>query len=144
MNVIEPTTPADFEHYYRLRYELLRQPWNEPKGSEVAEDDTTSIHALLQDEAGRAVGVCRLHLLSPSEGQIRFMAIDPAFQGQGLGHLLMEYLEDKAKRLGVKIMMLHAREKAVSFYERAGYRVVEKSYVLFGEIQHYQMEKRIQ
>lgn len=143
MKVIEPATPEEFFSYYRLRYTLLRQPWNEPEGSEKVEDDATSVHALLQDETGRAIGVCRLHLSSPTEGQIRFMAVHPAYQGQGLGHLLVKYLEEKARQLGASTMMLQAREKAVSFYERAGYRVVEPSYVLFGEIQHYRMEKRI-
>ena len=71
------------------------------------------------------------------------MAIRPDYQGQGLGHLLLAHLEERARRLGLASMMLQAREKAVNFYERAGYRVVEKSYVLFGEIQHYRMEKEL-
>ncbi|CAN5896908.1 hypothetical protein BH24BAC1_BH24BAC1_35450 [soil metagenome] len=143
MKVIEPGTPEEFASYYRLRYTLLRQPWNEPEGSEKAEDDATSVHALLLDDEEKAIGVCRLHLASPTQAQIRFMAIDRAYQGRGLGHLLLAYLEEKVRQLGATTMMLHAREKAVSFYERAGYRVVEKSYVLFGEIQHYRMEKEI-
>jgi N-acetylglutamate synthase-like GNAT family acetyltransferase len=143
MKIIEPGAAEDFEKYYRLRWEVLRKPWHEPRGTEKADDDATSIHALLVNEAGGAIGVCRLHLTSPAEGQIRFMAIAPTYQGQGLGHLLLAYLEDKARQLGVSNMMLQAREKAVRFYERAGYRVVEKSYVLFGEIQHYRMEKEL-
>jgi hypothetical protein len=40
-------------------------------------------------------------------------------------------------------MTLQAREKAIPFYERLGYKVVEKTHLLFGEIQHYKMRKEI-
>jgi predicted GNAT family N-acyltransferase len=39
-------------------------------------------------------------------------------------------------------MILQAREGAVKFYQSLGYKVIEKTYLLFGQIQHYKMEKR--
>ena len=75
MHLLAPSTPEQFEQYYRLRYETLRGPWNQPEGSERAEDDDAAVHAMLVDEEGEAIGVCRLHLSTPQEGQIRFMGI---------------------------------------------------------------------
>jgi len=143
MHIIEPATPEEFEQYYNLRYLTLRQPWEQPKGSERAPDDETATHAMMVDETGEAVGVCRMHLQTPEEAQLRFMGILDGYQGKGLGKLLLDYLEDKARQMGATYMVLQAREKAVSFYERNGYKVVEKTHLLFGSIQHYKMEKQL-
>ncbi|MBB6609931.1 GNAT family N-acetyltransferase [Pontibacter sp. Tf4] len=143
MHIIEPATPDEFEKYYHLRYLTLRQPWGQPEGSERAPDDATAIHAMLVEENGDAIGVCRLHLQTPQEAQLRFMGIHEKYQGKGLGKLLLDYLEDKARSMGAQTIVLQAREKAVSFYERNGYAIVEKTHLLFGTIQHYKMEKQL-
>ncbi|WP_276498744.1 GNAT family N-acetyltransferase [Pontibacter litorisediminis] len=143
MKIIEPATPEQFEQYYRLRYQTLRQPWGQPEGSERAADDATAIHALLLSEAGEAVGVCRLHLATPQEGQLRFMGIRSDQQGKRLGDQLLQYMEQRARTLGAARMTLQARENAVNFYRRNGYEVVEKTHLLFGSIQHYLMAKQL-
>lgn len=143
MKIIEPATPEEFEKYYRLRFQTLRAPWGEPEGSERADDDATAVHALLLNDAGEAVGVCRLHLNTPQEGQLRFMGIRADQQGKGLGNQLLSYLEERAQQLGAEHMTLQAREKAVNFYRRNGYDVKEKTYILFGSIQHYRMAKQL-
>ncbi|MDX5443847.1 MAG: GNAT family N-acetyltransferase [Hymenobacteraceae bacterium] len=141
--MLEPSTPEEFDKYYRLRYEVLRQPWNQPEGSEKAEDDATAFHALLLTDTGEAAGVCRMHLNTPQQAQLRFMAIAPAYQGQRLGEQLLRYFEEKARKMGVSEINFQARENAVNFYKRNGYSVVEKTYVLFGSIQHYLMQKEL-
>lgn len=143
MEIIEPTTPEQFEQYYRLRYQTLRQPWGQPEGSERADDDASAIHAMLVNDAGEAVGVCRLHLHTPQEGQLRFMGIRSDQQGKRLGDQLLQYMEDRARALGAERMTLQARENAVNFYRRNGYEVVEKTHLLFGTIQHYKMKKHL-
>ena len=143
MHVIEPTTEEQFKQYYQLRYDTLRKPWDQPEGSEHAEDDDTAVHAMLVDDEGEAVGVCRLHLNTPEEGQIRFMGIRADKQGQRLGDQLLHYLEERARELGATTMTLQARENAVNFYRRNGYEVVEKTYLLFGSIQHYKMARQL-
>jgi ribosomal protein S18 acetylase RimI-like enzyme len=64
-------------------------------------------------------------------------------QGKGLGKQLMNYLEAKAKEQGLSKIVLEARENAVPFYENLGYRITKESYLLFGAIQHYTMEKSL-
>lgn len=143
MQVTEPTTPEAFEQYYRLRYQTLRQPWGQPEGSERVEDDATAIHAMLVNEEQEAIGVCRLHLNAPQEGQLRFMGVRADYQGRQLGDLLLAYLEERARQMGASRMTLQARENAVNFYRRNGYEVIEKTYLLFGSIQHYLMAKQL-
>ena len=47
--VIEPQTPEEFKQYFSLRYEILRKPWGQPKGSERDEGEETSIHRMIID-----------------------------------------------------------------------------------------------
>lgn len=143
MKVIEPATATDFDQYYRLRYEELRKPWNQPEGSERAPDDEQATHALLLDDSGKAAGVCRLSFTNRQEAQLRFMAIRHDLQSQGLGKLLVEFLEEKAKAAGATVISLQARERAVPFYERLGYKLVKKTHLLFGTLQHYLMQKQL-
>lgn len=141
MKIIVPNRPEEFDQYYHLRYRVLRQPWQQPKGSERATDDETATHAMLVDENGEALGVGRLHQHSPEEAQIRFMAIRPDQQGKGLGDIILKHLEAIARVWQVKLITLQARENALNFYRRNGFKVIEKGHLLFGEIQHFKMAK---
>ncbi|MBX0291386.1 GNAT family N-acetyltransferase [Hymenobacter sp. HSC-4F20] len=138
-----PRTPAEWAAYFRLRYEVLRQPWQQPEGSEQADDDMApaTTHALLLAPEGYAAGVGRLHPTGPKQGQVRFMAVHPAWQGRGVGRQVLEYLEAAARAQGLTEVVLHAREPAVPFYQRLGYTVVAPSHVLFGAIPHFLMRR---
>jgi hypothetical protein len=50
-------------------------------------------------------------------------------------------LENEAWQMGKKKVLLHAREIALDFYVKEGYEYVQKSHLLFGEIQHFLMQK---
>lgn len=145
MLIISPGTPAEWAAYYRLRYEVLRQPWQQPEGSERADDDFAPgiTHALLPAPEGYAVGVGRLHASGPAQGQVRFMAVQPAWQGRGVGRQVLEFLEAAARQQGLREVVLQAREAAVPFYQRLGYTVVAPSHTLFGSIPHFLMRKEL-
>ena len=145
MKIIEPKTPDEFKKYYNLRYEILRKPWGQPPGSERDEGEELSIHRMIIDEkAGDALAVGRLQFNSEDEAQIRYMAVSDDFQGQGLGSLIIFNLEDTAKEKGILRIMLQARGNALRFYSNNGYEIVEKTHLLFGEIQHWLMQKELE
>jgi N-acetylglutamate synthase-like GNAT family acetyltransferase len=144
MELRPPATPYDFKKYYRLRYEVLRKPWHQPEGSEKAADDNQATHVMAVTGEHEVIGVCRMHLQTPHEAQLRFMAVHPDYEGQGIGAQMLDYLEAKAAAAGANLVTLQARENAVVFYKRNGYDLVEISHVLFGEIQHYKMQKKLQ
>ena len=136
-----PQTETEWKLYNQLRFRVLREPWNQPEGSEILEDDYSAIHAMILTSDVQVIGASRLHFPDEKTAQLRMMAIDPNWQGKGLGRLLVEYLEDKARKAGAAILVLEARENAVPFYKALGYEITKESYLLFGEIQHYTMEK---
>lgn len=142
MLVEEPQSREDFEKYYALRYAVLRRPWGQPAGSERDGEEDTSIHAFIREnDAVLAVG--RLQYVNESTSQVRYMAVDPRQQGRGLGKAVLGYLEKKSKADGRNQIVLHARESALLFYASCGYRIKEKSHLLWGEVQHWLMEKQL-
>jgi ribosomal protein S18 acetylase RimI-like enzyme len=143
-----PRTAAEWAAYYQLRYAVLRQPWQQPPGSErvPADDEPGTIHALLLAEAAdapRAVAVGMLQPTGNKQGQIRFMAVAPEAAGTGAGRRVVAYLDEQARAAGITEIVLHSREAAVGFYEKLGYTVVEPSHVLFGVIPHFLMRKQL-
>jgi len=45
--------------------------------------------------------------------------------------------------MDLETVILHARENTLPFYQHHGYTLVERSFLLFDEIQHYLMSKRL-
>jgi ribosomal protein S18 acetylase RimI-like enzyme len=137
-----PITSEEWEEYYNLRFKVLREPWGQLKGSEVLTDEDQSDHAMVVDSDNKKiVGVARMQTNSPTQGQVRCVAVSPEVQGRGIGKLLMSYLENIAQEKGFQEIVLDARENAVKFYLSIGYDIIEDSYLLFGVIPHFKMIK---
>jgi GNAT superfamily N-acetyltransferase len=146
MEVQCPRSDAEFAQYYELRWQVLRQPWGEPRGSERDEFDLApgaAEHALMLAEDGRALAVGRLHFNSPAEAQIRYMAVQESARGWGLGRRIVDYLEARAQQRGAQRIILNARDTAAGFYEKLGYRAVGDGPTLFGAVKHVRMEKTL-
>jgi len=139
IEIREPKTKEEFDSYYNLRWEILRKPWKQPKGSEKDELEDRSFHIIVLDNK-KVVGVGRLHKNSDTECQIRYMAVDENYQGKGIGKAILIKLHEKAKESGLKKIVLNARKKAIGFYEKFGYKNLGKSHTLFGEIEHFKMQ----
>jgi ribosomal protein S18 acetylase RimI-like enzyme len=71
------------------------------------------------------------------------MAVAEPYQSQGIGRRLIETMEKHATASACKKIVLDAREPAVGFYQRLGYCIDEKSYLLFEQIQHFRMSKAL-
>jgi ribosomal protein S18 acetylase RimI-like enzyme len=71
------------------------------------------------------------------------MAVSKNYQGMKVGTLLIDSLESIACERKYSHIMLQSREAAVKFYKKNGFKVVKKTYLLFGEIQHFLMQKKL-
>lgn len=139
-----PSTPAEWEKYYDLRFVVLREPWHQKKGSEVLADENEADHVMAIDsETDELLGVARLQMNSATQGQVRCVAVSKNAQGKGVGKFLMKYLEDLGKSKGLEEIILDARINALDFYKAIGYEIYADSYLLFGEIQHWKMKKQL-
>jgi len=141
--VKEATSKKDFEAILQLRYEVLRAPWNQTRESATDDLEETSVNAFIEDENGKVIACGRLQENENKTGQIRYMAVSKDYQGKGLGRLVVKFLEEKGLKLQLESIQLQARENAVKFYESCGYSIKEKSFLLWEQIQHFLMEKRL-
>jgi len=141
--IIEPAHPEQFRAYYELRWQLLRAPWEQPRGSERDALEDSAIHLMAIDESGTAIGVGRLHFNTDTEAQIRYMAVTDASRRHGVGSLLLQALERRATGKGARRIVLDARETALGFYRSRGYSEIGTGHVLFGCIRHIRMRKTL-
>jgi N-acetylglutamate synthase-like GNAT family acetyltransferase len=143
VRVRAPQSDSDWNAYYELRWRILRAPWQKD-GSSRDETDNISIHRMVVcNESRTVVAVGRVHCLDDRQGQIRYMAVEQGYERQGNGSLLLASLEKAAQDMALETLILHARENALPFYQHHGYTLVERSFLLFNEIQHYLMSKRV-
>ncbi|STW66335.1 GNAT family acetyltransferase YiiD [Klebsiella michiganensis] len=81
-----PQTEEELESYYQFRWEMLRKPLHQPKGSERDAWDAMAHHQMVVDEEGNLVAVGRLYVnaetkllsvLWPSIRQYRIKGWEP-------------------------------------------------------------------
>lgn len=142
VEIRSPKNEQEWNAYFDLRYRILRQPLGQALGSERNDGDETGIHfALFEDE--RIKAIARLDFQENKVAQVRFVAVETDVQGKGFGKKIMLETEKEALNKGCERLILHARENALPFYEGLGYKLIEKSYLLFDQIQHFYMEKEL-
>jgi len=122
-----------------LRYRVLREPLGLTWRSDEFEADKNDRHFALQVES-KAVACVTSHRLDAGRVKLRQMAVDPSYQGKGLGRRLLTQLEEVLWGEGVKRIELHARENAMGFYQSLGYRKIGTSFQEVG-IPHFKMIK---
>jgi len=143
ISLVEPRTAEDFKHYYDLRWRILRAPWKQPRGSEKDIMEEDSYHLMAIDSSGNVIGVARLHLNTPQQAQIRFMAVETKDQRNGIGKKLLLAMEEKAIEWGAEEIVFDARANVSGFYKRYGYTTLAPGHTLFDSVHHYKMHKYI-
>lgn len=118
-----PVTRADFKAYYALRYSVLREPWGHPRGTEKDDYEPISEHFMAVSEKGEVAGVAKLYEKSAGVGHVSHVAVAPEHQHRGVGHLLMQTVEQRARERGFRIIGTMARATSTKYFERYGFRV---------------------
>lgn len=137
-----PDTEQEWQDYYKLRWQILREPWQQPVGSERDALEDTAYHLMLVDEHNTIAAVGRLHKLDAATAQVRYMAVATAHQGKGAGSRILSGLEAQAAAWGCTHVQLNARDTALAFYQRSGYHSMSEAPEQFG-IRHYVMRKTV-
>lgn len=136
----EPRGQEELEAYYCLRWKILREPWTQLRETGRDEHEEGAIH-LTAWMGKKLVGVGRAHFNSPSEAQIRYMAVEPDYAHHGIGSLILAELEAGVKAAGAESVVLNARDTAVGFYRKHHYKITKQSELLFNSIPHWEMKK---
>jgi amino-acid N-acetyltransferase len=79
------------------------------------------------DDRGRLVGCCSLAVQWDNLAEVKALAVDPAYQGQGIGRRLLDACVKEARSLGVT--RLFALTMKDGFFEKIGFSRVEKNHL---------------
>jgi len=125
----------------KLRDAILRKPLGLEFSGEELNQDGDQIHIVAVEE-NTVVGVLLLKPLSDTEIKMRQVAVANALQGSGIGVQIVRYAEYYSRSKGYKLLSLHARENAITFYERLNYKRVGDPFDEVG-IEHFRMERSL-
>src|SRR5689334_2075211 len=138
-----PKTHADFKAYYALRYRVLSEPWGLPKGTEKDDYEPISEHFMAVNEKDEVVGVVKLYEKDKEVGHISHMAVSPEHQRKGIGHLLLETVEQRARQRGFLTLGTIASASATAYFEKYGFRIVGMPAPHIGTMPLVWMEKAL-
>ncbi|MCO4751151.1 GNAT family N-acetyltransferase [Vibrio cholerae O1 biovar El Tor] len=139
--LITPTTDNQLNKYFHFRWQMLREPWRMPIGSERDEYDSMSHHRMIVDSRGYPMAIGRLYITPDCEGQIRYMAVKANRRSKGMGSLILVALESLARQEGAKRLVCNAREDAIPFYAKNGFERRGELTDERGPVRHQQMVK---
>jgi len=130
----------EYDETLRLRFQVLREPLGLDFSIESLEEEFVDFHLALFDDPGRLTACLVLSPQNKLQIKMRQLAVLPERQKTGAGTALVKFSEDWSRKAGYSEMIMHARETAVRFYEKLGYK---KSGKRFEEvtIPHWFMKK---
>ena len=97
-----PDNEEELQKYFHFRWQILREPFNLPEGSEKDEYESVAEHRMITDHKGNVIAVGRVHLNDPKEAQIKHIAVNQALRAKGLGKMIVAALEEVARRMGAE------------------------------------------
>ncbi len=132
---------TEYRQMVKLRDDILRKPLGlgfSPQELEGEKDNM--LIAAFEDED--MLGCCMLVEENPQTVRLRQMAVLNDLQGKGIGRALMNFAENLARDHGYKTLSMHARQNAIGFYEKMGYKISSDEFTEV-TIPHFVMEKRL-
>ena len=132
---------SDYQKAIQLRYSILRAPLGLNFCQEDLDKEKDHIH-IASFEDDELLGCCMLTKIDPHTLQLRQMAVKDNLQRKGIGASIVSFAESIAKDKGYRRIIMHARDTAIGFYEKFGYKVKGDE---FREVNlpHHVMEKNI-
>ena len=114
--------PSDLSAVVTIENQVQTHPWT----FKQFEESLQSYQCTVIEQDQRIVGFC---ILQPvlDEANLLLMAIDPKFQGQGLGYRLLDASIEQLNNQPVQIF-LEVRESnhaAIGLYEKAGFHQID-------------------
>lgn len=138
---LDPASAEEREALYDLRFRVLREPLGLARGTERITQDfdpgTTHLGAFTPE--GRLVGCATL--VEKDGLQLRAMAVDPDWQGRGVGAAILRGAAAVAVGRDTPLWC-EARAHAVGFYERAGWEAEGEEFLVARIGPHYVMRYR--
>lgn len=132
----------EYDETIRLRYAVLREPLGLDFSTENLEEEYADIHLAAYDETSHLIACLVLSPQNDTQIKMRQVAVVPQHQKSGVGTALVKFSETWSLLAGYSEMIMHARETAVQFYEKLGYKKSGKRFEEVG-VPHWFMKKEL-
>ncbi|MBL0054726.1 MAG: GNAT family N-acetyltransferase [Chitinophagaceae bacterium] len=131
----------EYKQMVNLRDAVLRKPLGLSFSPEelAREKEDILIGAFDEDEI---LACCLLTKVDPETLKLRQMAVQNNLQGKGIGASLMTFAENLARDKGYRKLTMHARDSAIGFYEKFGYKTKGDEFIEVN-VPHHIMEKKL-
>jgi predicted GNAT family N-acyltransferase len=131
----------EYEQMVKLRLDVLRAPLGlHFTDTELAAEKEDILIASYDEE--QILACCILTPADKKTVRLRQMAVAGNLQGKGIGVSIMHFAETLARDKGFTKLTMHARQAAMGFYEKLGYKPVGQQFTEV-TIPHFVMEKRL-
>lgn len=137
---IDHGTP-EYGQMIKLRDDILRKPLGLQLHPEELDLEKSDILLGAFDE-DRILACCILTPINEKTLRLRQMAVQNNLQGKGIGASIMSFAENIARDKGFSTLMMHARDSAIGFYEKFGYKVTGAPFTEVN-LPHRLMEKQL-
>ena len=131
----------EYQQMVNLRNEILRQPLGLIlTNDELAREKEDILIGAFDED--KMLACCMLTRADDKCLRLRQMAVQNNLQGKGIGASMLNFAEILSRDKGYRKLIMHARESAVGFYEKLGYRTVGDKFIEV-TIPHFVMEKNL-
>ena len=132
----------EYRQMIALRQAILRDPLGLKFSPEELEKEKDNILIAAFEEEDDMLGCCMLTKIDSQTLQLRQMAVKNNLQGKGIGASIMNFAETISRDRGYRRIIMHARDTAIGFYEKFGYKVKGEPFTEIN-LPHHVMEKKI-
>ena len=132
---------SDYQKAIQLRYSILRAPLGLNFSQEDLDNEKEHIH-IASFEDDDLLGCCMLTKIDQHTLQLRQMAVKANLQRKGIGESIVSFAENIGRDKGFRRIIMHARDTAIGFYEKFGYKVKGDQFIEVN-LPHHMMEKNI-
>lgn len=140
MNVsVKKITSEDKSDAFCVRRRVFVEEQRVPMELEIDEYEDEATHFVAYID-GEPVGTARLRWKDHLTAKAERVAVMKPYRGNGIGKLLMQALEEEARRKNATSIQLHAQIQAQRFYERLGYKAYGDLF-FDADIEHIAMKK---
>ena len=132
---------VEYQKMVKLREDVLRKPLGLSLSPEELAREKEDILIGIFDEDD-ILACCLLTKVDNTTLKLRQMAVQNNLQGKGIGASLMNFAETLAMDKGYKNLIMHARDSAIGFYEKFGYKIKGNEFVEVN-LPHHILEKKL-
>ncbi|PHM33483.1 GNAT family N-acetyltransferase [Xenorhabdus innexi] len=120
--------PELTQQAFNIRQQVFTDEQGFAADIDIDEYDDIALHVVVSDSE-KPVAVLRAVPEHNNMLKVGRVAVLKAYRGQGIGRLVMEYIEDYARKNGVATIGLSSQCHAQPFYEGLGYQTKGEIYM---------------